>query len=76
MDDFYYETIRELEEMGIHDYIDLEIVDEMGMTYTIVKGFTDDVPEEIKDKYLLLCADYGIDPPWVGDQDLIIPPLV
>ena len=70
MDEFYLQSIQALEDMGIYNYIKTETVEEMGMVYTAVLGFTDDAPEELKQQYLLLCAEYGIEIPWIENMDL------
>ena len=69
MDEFYMHAIHELEEMGVYDYIKTEVREDMGMVYTAVLGFTDDAPEELVQRYLLLCAEYGIEVPWIENQN-------
>ena len=69
MDEFYMQVVQELEEMGIYNYIKTEVREEMGMVYTAAVGFDDDAPEELVQKYLMLCADYGIEVPWMQQKE-------
>jgi hypothetical protein len=73
-DEYYLEAVKELEEMGITQYLETEVRDEMGMVYTAVVGLSDDIPEDLRQRYLQLCAEYGIEP--AGQEDPFIPPLV